>query len=43
MQLKVVWEEMLKRFSFIEIVGEPERLESNFVKGYTAMPVQVRV
>jgi cytochrome P450 len=37
MQLKVVWEEMLKRFSFIEVVGEPERLNSNFVKGYTAM------
>ena len=23
MQLRVVWEEMLKRFSFIEITGEP--------------------
>ena len=43
MQLKVVWEEMLKRFKFIEIVGAPERLESNFVKGYTALPVQIRV
>jgi cytochrome P450 len=37
MQLKVVWEEMLKRFEFIEAVGEPERLQSNFVKGYTAL------
>jgi cytochrome P450 len=37
MQLKVVWEEMLKRFTFIEAVGEPERLQSNFVKGYTAL------
>jgi cytochrome P450 len=42
MQLKVVWEEMLKRFDFIEIVGEPERLNSNFVKGYTALPVRIR-
>jgi cytochrome P450 len=41
MQLKIVWEEMLKRFSFIEIVGEPQRLKSNFVKGYDALPVKL--
>jgi cytochrome P450 len=40
MQLKVVWEEMLKRFSRIEVVGEPQRLRSNFVKGYDAIPVR---
>ena len=41
MQLKVVWEEMLRRFEFIEVVGEPTRLKSNFVKGYETLPVQI--
>src|SRR3984957_8760944 len=41
MQLKVVWEEMLSRFPVIEVVGEPERLNSNFVKGYTGLPVRI--
>jgi cytochrome P450 len=41
MQLRVVWEEMLKRFDFIEVVGEPVRLNSNFVKGYTGLPVRI--
>jgi cytochrome P450 len=41
MQLKVVWEEILKRFKRIEVVGEPRRLRSNFVKGYEALPVRI--
>jgi cytochrome P450 len=41
MQLKVVWEEILKRFKRIEVVGEPRRLRSNFVKGYETMPVRI--
>jgi cytochrome P450 len=41
MQLRVVWEEMLKRFPVIEVVGEPVRLNSNFVKGYTGLPVRI--
>ena len=41
MQLKVMWEEILKRFSHIEVVGEPKRMNSNFVKGYEAMPVRI--
>jgi len=32
--LGVVWQEMLKRFPLIEVMGEPRRLRSNFVKGY---------
>jgi cytochrome P450 len=43
MQLRVVWEEMLKRFSFIEIMGEPVRMKNNFVKGYEALPARVIV
>ncbi|WP_293676498.1 cytochrome P450 [uncultured Phenylobacterium sp.] len=41
MQLKVVWEEILKRFKRIEVVGAPRRLNSNFVKGYEALPVRI--
>ena len=41
MQLRVVWEEILKRFDMVEVVGEPERTLSTFVKGYTHMPVRL--
>tara|TARA_B100001996_G_scaffold159295_1_gene121396 strand:+ start:911 stop:2179 length:1269 start_codon:yes stop_codon:yes gene_type:complete len=39
MQLRILWEEIMKRFRFIEIVGEPERVYSSFIKGYTKLPV----
>jgi cytochrome P450 len=39
MQLKTVWEEILKRFSHVEVVGEPTRLPNPFVKGYTDLQV----
>jgi cytochrome P450 len=41
MQLRIMWEEILKRFARIEVVGEPVRMNSNFVKGYEAMPVRI--
>jgi len=41
MQLRVLWEEIMKRFRFIEVTGEPERTFSSFVKGYTKLPVRV--
>jgi len=41
MQLKVMWEEILKRFDRIEVVGEPVRMNNSFVKGYEAMPVRI--
>jgi len=41
MQLRLVWEEILKRFEKIEIVGQPRRLKSNFVRGITELPVRV--
>ncbi|NKB98106.1 MAG: cytochrome P450 [Pseudomonadales bacterium] len=41
MQLRVLWEEIMKRFSFVEVVGEPERTPSTFVKGYTHLPVKL--
>jgi cytochrome P450 len=39
MQLRVAWEEILKRFDRVEVVGEPKRVISAFVKGYTELPV----
>ena len=39
MQLRLLWEEILKRFDRIEMVGEPERVLSNFVLGYENVPV----
>jgi len=39
MQLRILWEELLARFADIEVVGEPERVESNFVMGYTDLQV----
>jgi len=41
MQLRIVWEEILKRFSFVEVMGEPERVFSAFVKGYSTLPVKL--
>jgi cytochrome P450 len=39
LQLKIIWEEILKRFSHIEVVGEPRRVLSSFVRGYETLPV----
>ncbi len=41
MQLRIVWEEILKRFHMVELVGEPQRLRSSFVRGITELPVRV--
>ena len=41
MQMRVLWQEILKRWQLIEIVGEVERVESNFVNGYSKMPVRI--
>jgi cytochrome P450 len=41
MQLRVVWEEILKRFERIEVVDEPRRVRSSFVKGYETLPVRI--
>lgn len=41
MQLRVLWEEIMDRFKFIEVVGEVERVQSSFVRGYSSMPVKL--
>lgn len=42
MQLRVLWEEIMNRFERIEVVGEPERVLSSFVKGFEHLPVQIK-
>ena len=41
MQLKILWEEILVRFPVIEVVGEPVRVRSTFVRGFTRLPVRI--
>jgi cytochrome P450 len=41
MQLRILWEEIMRRFSRVEVVGEPERVRSNFVRGYKTLPVRL--
>jgi cytochrome P450 len=41
LQLKIIWEEILKRFDTIEVVDEPRRVYSSFVKGYETLPVRI--
>ena len=42
MQLKILWQEMLKRDLDVEIVGPPVRLYSNFIRGIRSLPVVIR-
>jgi len=39
MQLRILWEEVLKRFSHVEMMQEPTRVQSNFVRGYSDLQV----
>ena len=41
MQLKIVWEELMKRHPRIEVVEAPTRILSSFVKGYERMMVKI--
>jgi len=41
LQLRILWEEIMKRFENVEVVGEPVRVASNFVQGYTDLPVRL--
>ncbi len=42
MQLRVVWEEMMKRFPKVEVVGDPVYLPSSFIHGIRELPVVIR-
>ncbi|MCL6417674.1 cytochrome P450 [Aestuariirhabdus sp. Z084] len=41
MQLRILWEEIMQRFRFVEVMGEPERVKSNLVRGYKTLPVRL--
>jgi cytochrome P450 len=41
MQLRILWEEALRRFKTIELAGEPERTCNLFIRGFTRLPVSV--
>ncbi|MAU38189.1 MAG: cytochrome P450 [Rhizobiales bacterium TMED94] len=41
MQLEILWEEIMKRFNNIEVLEEPELVNSSFVKGYLSLPVRI--
>jgi cytochrome P450 len=41
LQLRILWEEILVRFEDIEVLAEPGRTPSSFVKGYWRMPVRI--
>jgi cytochrome P450 len=41
LQLQILWEEILERDLEIEVVGEPVRAYSNFLRGIKALPVRI--
>ncbi|MEC7297518.1 MAG: cytochrome P450 [Pseudomonadota bacterium] len=41
MQLQILWEEILKRFPVIEVLEEPKRTFSVFVRGYESLMVRI--
>ncbi len=41
LQLRILWQEILKRYERIEVIDEPERTVSSFVHGYTRMNVRL--
>ena len=41
LQLRILWEELLARFDTIEVLSEPEIVQSNFVRGYAKMMVKL--
>jgi cytochrome P450 len=37
----ILWEEIMKRFPRIELMGDPKRVYSSFVHGIVSMPVRI--
>jgi cytochrome P450 len=40
-QLRILWEEILQRGLRFEIMGPPQRLYSNFIRGIRSLPVRI--
>ena len=41
LQLRVLWEEIVKRFHTVEVVGKVTRLPNNFIRGIKDVPVRL--
>ncbi|HEY2179965.1 MAG TPA: cytochrome P450 [Caulobacteraceae bacterium] len=41
LQLKIIWEEILRRFPKVEVTDEPQRVFSSFIHGYLHLPARV--
>jgi cytochrome P450 len=41
LELRVLFEEIAQRWQSVELVGEPERLRSNFISGIKNLPIRV--
>ena len=41
LQLRILWEEVLKRDMRLEVVGPPKRLESNLIHGVLSLPARI--
>lgn len=41
MQLRILWEEIMKRFHSVEVVGDVTRLPNNFIRGIKDVPVRL--
>ena len=41
LQLRILWEEILKRDLHFEVLGPPKRLYSNLIRGLLSLPVRV--
>ena len=41
LQLDILWEEILKRYPVIEVLGEAKRTYSNFIHGFRSLPVRI--
>jgi cytochrome P450 len=42
MQLRILWEEIYKRFRRINVVGPVLRVPNNFIRGIADLPVQIQ-
>ncbi|MGH6956576.1 MAG: cytochrome P450 [Caulobacteraceae bacterium] len=42
LQLRIIWEEILKRFPQVEVTGEPRRVRNSFIHGYEHLPVRIK-
>lgn len=41
LQLRILWEELLPRHPIVEVVGEPQRVYSNFIHGIRSLLVRI--